>query len=159
MSSMNRCVVCKLRTNTNYNKSVDVGAAEQSQRVLMNFVEKEIVGVERIVDLGRKYLCQKCFRDIESHKKICQTLLNTEDVAICTPTLWVYVVIIIIVANAIIIFHKDKSIHARFPILSLKKKGYCFSLVQYNVHSVWTLLMRIQTRFNAHPVPSVLLQD
>ena len=87
MSSMNRCVVCKLRTNTNYNKSVDVGAAEQSQRVLMNFVEKEIVGVERIVDLGRKYLCQKCFRDIESHKKICQTLLNTEDVAICTPTL------------------------------------------------------------------------
>ena len=32
MSNLNPCVLCKLKVDTNNNKSVDVGAAEQSQR-------------------------------------------------------------------------------------------------------------------------------
>ncbi len=69
----------------------------------MKFVQ-ELVGVEPIVDHGRKYLCQKCFRDVESNIKLSKRL-NAADVAVCTPTQLLCVVIIIIVATAIIAFH------------------------------------------------------
>ena len=68
--------------DTNNNKSVDVDTAEKSQRVLM---KKEVasIGVKPIVDLGRNYLCQKYFRDIESRIKLSKKL-NTADITVYT---------------------------------------------------------------------------
>ncbi len=105
MSNLNPCVLCKLKVDTHKNKKCRCRCGWTITKRLMKFVQvATLVGVEPIVDLGRKYLCQKCFRDIESHIKLSKKL-NTADVAVCTPTLYVCVVIIIIIATAIIAFH------------------------------------------------------
>ncbi len=60
---------------------------------------------KKIATYAKKY-----YRDIESHIKL-SVKLNILDYSICTPTLYVCEVIVIVVASTVIAFNYDKSIH------------------------------------------------